>query len=237
MRCAIVDNRISAACERGLILRGFCVVKLPASKRLSAPVGSHPDMLLFYHDGHIISSADYCDEAAYAFSDIRESAPNVSIHFSDSEFKEKYPYDAIFNALVIGDKIFLKSDTASSDVLKYAKSRGLSPVHVSQGYPACTTLAFGEAAITADKGMARVLRREGFRVTEIENGGISLPPYEYGFIGGASGVFGNTVYFLGDVKRHPDGEKIIRAIESEGFNTVSLSDEELADLGRIIFIA
>ena len=84
--------------------------------------------------------------------------------------------------------------------------------------------------------MSEALKREGIEVCEIENGGILLPPHEYGFIGGAAGVYRNTVYFLGDVKKHKSAQKILDTCERAGFEAVSLSGEELADLGRIIFI-
>lgn len=236
MKCAIVDERISAECERSLLIRGFKVIKLPAAKNLGQAVKSHPDMIMFRHKNRIITSGEYCEECPYIFSDLREYAEDLNFTFTADEFGSDYPSDAIFNALTVGDKLFCKSDTVSSAVLEYARGAGLTLVHVNQGYPACTVLAFGNAAITADRGMASALRASGVRVTEISCGNISLPPYEYGFIGGASGVFSDTVYFLGSIDTHPDGEKIKAAIAAEGFGFVSLSEEKLCDLGRIIFV-
>ena len=76
----------------------------------------------------------------------------------------------------------------------------------------------------------------GINVTLIENGDIQLYPYEYGFIGGAAGVYKNEVYFLGDPATHRDSKKIHDAIINEGFIPIALSDEPLTDLGRILFI-
>ena len=113
---------------------------------------------------------------------------------------------------------------------------GLTSVNVKQGYPACTALAFGNSAITADRGMMAALTSREIKTTLISTADISLPPYEYGFIGGAAGVYKNEVYFLGDVHAHRDSEVIRQAITEAGYLPVSLSDEPLADLGRIIFI-
>ena len=63
---------------------------------------------------------------------------------------------------------------------------------------------------------------------------VKLAGYSYGFIGGASGVVDNKVYFFGDIKKHPDCDAICDAITNEGFIPVSLSDEPLRDLGGII---
>ena len=236
MKCAIVDERISRDCERALLIDGFTLIKTPPSKRLSAPVSSHPDMLMFYHRGNIISSADYCEDAPYVFSDIRELTENVRFTFTSDVFERDYPRDAIFNALIARDRIFIKADTASEAICDYARSAGLKIVPIKQGYPACTVLAFGNSAITADAGMAAAMKIVGITVTLISNGDISLPPYEYGFIGGASGVFKNTVYFLGNPLLHRDSGKITAAITDAGFDICALSDEPLTDLGRIIFI-
>lgn len=237
MAIALVDSRITAEMEHALIRRGFKVIPLPPTKRLPSPIASHPDMLLFYHSDTVITSAEYCDDAPFAFTDIREYSSKVRFQFVDEVQEVDYPRDAIFNAIVIGDKIFCRTESVSGSVLDYAKERGLRVVNVNQGYPACTTLPLSKkAAITADRGMARALSESGIRVTLIENGGILLPPYEYGFIGGAAGVFKDKVYFLGDITAHPSYHEILLACEEEKLTPVSLSSEKLTDLGRIIFI-
>ena len=93
-----------------------------------------------------------------------------------------------------------------------------------------------EAVITADRGLAKIFVEDGIRVTLIEDGGIDLPPYPYGFIGGCAGVYGGKVYFNGDVSLHPSLELIIDAIEREGMEIVCLSKEKLRDIGGIIFM-
>ena len=121
--------------------------------------------------------------------------------------------------------------------MEYAKAAGLEINNTKQGYPACTTLALSNSsAISADEGMARVLSQNGINVTLINNGDISLPPYEYGFIGGASGVYRDKLYFIGDYKLHRDAEKIENSIKEVNLTPLSLGAFPLLDLGRIIFI-
>ena len=236
MKIALTDERISEKCERGLMLRGFRVLKMPRYPALSEPMAAHPDMVMFSHKKRIITTADYCELCDFTFFELSSMVSGISFTVTADRTEAVYPGDCIFNALVIGDRIFLKTDTASRAVVEYAKRAGLKIVSVKQGYPACTVLALGDrAAITADRGMAEAMRGEGIEVTLIEDGGIILPPYEYGFIGGASGSFGNTVYFLGDIHSHPSAERIIRAAAMAGFSCESLSDEPLSDLGGIVF--
>ena len=219
------------------MLHGFTVIKTPPSKRLGAAVASHPDMLMFKCEDEIITSAEYCDEAAYVFSDIREYCPTVRISFTNDAFEPEYPRDAIFNALVCADKVYCRTASISPSVLEYAKKAELEAIDVKQGYPACTVLSLSdEVCITADAGMARALEERGVRVYRIENGDITLPPYEYGFIGGAAGVYRGVAYFLGNIDSHRSKDIIKEACEAAMVVPVSLSDELLADLGRIIFI-
>ena len=84
--------------------------------------------------------------------------------------------------------------------------------------------------------MADILQKHGIRVTLVEAGDVSLPPYKYGFIGGAGEVDEGKLYFFGDPKTHRDGEKIITAAEAEGLTVVPLSSGKLHDLGGILFI-
>lgn len=234
MKVLIVDERIDERCERALMKEGFFLLKLPADKRLGDGVCSHPDTLLFYSDGQIITTAEYAEDALYFFTDIREYSPSTRLRFTDEKRGDKYPTDCIMNALVIGRRIFCKADTVSEGIREYAAKHGYELIHTRQGYPACSVLAFGNAAITADEGLALLLEKYGVRVTRISQGGISLPPHQYGFIGGASGVVGDKIYFFGNIAVHPDGERICEAIRDEGFTPISLCNEKLTDLGGII---
>lgn len=236
MKTLIVDNRISYKCERALLKEGFTLIKIPADPTLGEAVASHPDTVAFYFDGELITTADYCDKAPYVFSDLRELCPDVRQTFTCDRREAIYPSDAIMNALVVGDRMFCNTSNISGAILEFAKRRGLSVHHVNQGYPACTTLAFGNCAITADQGMAAALIDVGIEVTLINNGGISLPPYEYGFIGGACGVYEDKVYFFGNLDLHPDSEIIKQSLARAGYTPVSLSDEELGDFGGFISI-
>lgn len=234
-RIAIVDIRIPEDQLRALMVRGFKVISMPPCPTLSAPVASHPDMLIARVGGEMITTGAYCELAGAEISEIFENT-KARFHFTAEEHGALYPTDVIFNALVMGDKLFAKLGSLSPYLKELAEKKGLKLVDVKQGYPACTTLKLSdEAAITADKGMAEALKREGVRVYTIENGGIMLPPYDYGFIGGTGGVRDGAVYFLGDASTHPSWSTIEAAIKAEGLRSVMLGDGTLLDLGGIIF--
>ncbi len=206
-------------------------------KALHSSIASHTDILTFYIDKTLFLSEKYTEEQPKLYSLLCSELKNVSIRTTTEYQKENYPSDAIFNGLIMGKRLFCKRNTFSREVIDFAEARGYKIINTKQGYPACTVLKISEnAAITADRGMARALSENGITVTLIENGGIYLPPYEYGFIGGAGALFKDVVYFLGDIENHPSAKIIIDAIERSEKKPVSLSGEKLSDLGGISFI-
>ena len=236
MRSVICDSRISPKAERRLRILGFEPILLPASSNLGEAVRSHPDTLICRIGDTLITSADYCEEASYIFSDIRERAPHIKIKVASEELSAKYPGDCKLNALISNQRIFLKKDSISDAVISEALAHGLKVISVKQGYPACSALSLGDAIITADEGLIRAAENAETKAYRIECGHISLPPHEYGFIGGATGVFEKRIYFHGDYKLHPSWKTIEEAADERGFELISLSDEPLSDIGGLIFL-
>ncbi len=236
MKIVLADERISDKCRRGLELRGFFPILLPPHPALPEPICSHPDSLIFYTRRELFTPAEYCERAAYVFSDIREYAPDIKIHFTSDILGSKYPEDARMNAKPLGDKLLLNKRTVSDAILSFAGEKGLDIVNTRQGYPACTALSLDGLVITADEGIKRALRDTNIKTAMIDYGGISLPPYDTGFIGGASGVYKDQVFFLGDCKTHPSCDIIERELKAYGYSPISLSDEPLSDLGGLIFL-
>lgn len=237
MKSVLIDSRAEGAVTDRLERLGYRVIALSPSRHLPPATSAHPDSLMTRLGGEIITFADYCDEAAFVFSDIREYHPTLRISFSSDTPCDTYPADTKYNALVMGKRVFARAESLSATVRERVAALGYELIPTRQGYPACTTLALDAShAITADKGMARVLAENGVEVTLIEPRGIMLPPYEYGFIGGATGVDGDKVYFVGDLASHPSGEAIEKAVRAAGLHPVSLSDGALIDIGGLIFL-
>ena len=236
MICAIVDNRISVSCRSRLVAEGFFIIELPADERLGTAVASHTDMLITRIDNNLLINRDYASSHSELIEQIKAAAPNYNIILDNSALGEDYPSDCIYNCLVTGNRIYARN-VENDSIASLAKETGRALKKIKQGYPACTTLMLdGKSAVTADLGMARVLSADGISVTLIENGDISLPPYEYGFIGGTCGIYDKTVYFCGDVTLHRSFEKIRDAIEGADMRYVCLSGEKLLDLGGILFL-
>lgn len=236
MAVAIVSEKISALCRASLMDEGFSLLPLPASKGLSAPVSHHPDTVLARLGEVIFCPEDYYFENGDFFQRLTALCPTLRVHTLAHRHESQYPRECAYNMLTAADTAYFNDRALAPEIAEAAKEMGFRTVFTRQGYAACTVLMLGAGhAITADGGMARVLQKNGVRVLSIREGSILLPPYGYGFIGGASGVYGNSVYFFGEVERHPSYEAMRQFAADAGFTLKSLSNEPLCDLGGILF--
>lgn len=212
------DNRIIEALKQ----EGFEVILLAPFSALDHPTDTHADMLLLDVNGKIFKHEDYLIDGE--FESISES------------MGAKYPHDVLLNIAVVGSHAFCNIKHASKTILKYLEDNGYTIHRIAQGYAHCSTcIVSDKAIITADKGIYTAACEVGIDALLIGAGSISLPPYGYGFIGGASGATDDAVYFCGSLEYHPDGERIRAFIEKCGKRVVELCDAPLTDIGGILF--
>lgn len=215
------DKKIIDSLEQ----KGFEVKPLAPFAALKSPMDTHADMLLLNVGDKIFKHIDY---KTYDIDNLIEINEPISAN---------YPNDVLLNIAIVGKNAFCNIKHASKTILQHLEQNGYSINHVSQGYSHCSTLIVSDnAIITADDGIASKAQAAGIDVLKISSGYISLPPYEYGFIGGASGVTNDSVYFCGSLSHHPSGEEIREFCRSYGKQTVELCDMPLEDIGGILFI-
>lgn len=237
IKIAFTDIRLPKKAVAFLASLGFKTITLPPFSKLGEAVASHADMLIHLSENTVFSFADYYDEYPSVFDSLYGliSKSGASFSFLSDEVAEKYPLDAGLNVLVIGKTVYARTKSASASLLEHYREKNYKIVDVKQGYPACTVMKIGEsAAVTSDAGMARALSNEGIKTLLIEVGGIALPPYEYGFIGGCAGCFDDKIYFAGCIEDHPAYNLIKDFAENEGYTLVSLGDFPLFDVGGIL---
>ena len=225
---AFYDSRIPVENAEHLRALGFFAVPIPECTSFSAPVCAHTDL-------QMVSLGD----TLLIHPELAQRMPSLARAngvIIDEFLPDEKSHEARLCALIGGGRLFGNTRLLSRALLSTAMQKGLKIVHTNQGFAACST-RFVDAhhAITADEGMHRALCNEGIEVLKISEGGVLLPPYPYGFIGGASGLFEDCVYFIGSLIKHPDGERIRAYIEDLGMHAVSLSDGALFDGGGIVF--
>lgn len=232
----LTDNRINASALSSLSSIANEVVLMPAADYLQAGVASHPDMLLFIGFEHIFCHRRYFEQNGPLIERI-SALTGYDICISDEPTDEKYPHDVLFNAVILGKKLICNTKTVSKLILSFAEKHGYEIIHVPQGYTKCSVAVVSDnAIITSDKAISSICNSVGIDVLTVSEGHICLPPYNYGFIGGTSGVFLDKVYFCGSLDRHPDGEIIKEFCSKHKKTAVSLSKDVLQDVGSLLFI-
>lgn len=157
------------------------------------------------------------------------------IQAKTGEIGSAYPENIGFNALCL-DKYFIHNLKYTNARLKSQAERlELIPVNVRQGYTKCSCVAVdGSSVITSDDGIYKVLSAlDDVNVLKIRHGYVHLDGFEYGFLGGASGRVGDTLYFAGDITKHPDFELIRTFIEQRNVR-IKWFEFPLCDIGSII---
>lgn len=148
---------------------------------------------------------------------------------------KRYPQNVLLNCLYLNNVLYGKLSALADEVKKYCNKNNIKTVNVNQGYTRCSTLVIDEkAVITADTSIAKVLENNGVEVLKICEGHIFLEDFDYGFIGGAGVKIGNTIFFCGNIKNHPDFEKINAFINRHNKIIKILCEEiTLTDIGGI----
>lgn len=232
----ICDYRTPRAVLNPLKERGFDIIQLPPDPSLPYPVNGHTDLLVFIIEGYLLTRESYYYTALADIDKLCKKA-RLKRMISTEEAGAKYPRDCGLCAAISGKNIIYCEKSADRKLLRMGIARGYSLLNVPQGYTKCSCAILADGSIiTSDEGIVRVTRAAGIDTLAVSAGHIDLPGYDYGFIGGASGLCGNTLYFCGNIKAHPDYEKIAGFSEKHKTEIVSLSEERLYDVGSLVFI-
>ena len=213
---------------------GIEVVPLKPYFRLDLPVASHADMLFSVVDNKIFCYKDYTNENNL-LSTLESSGKEIV--FVSNICDPTYPKDVSLNVLWIGETLICNVKSVAKEILKYAKEKGYEIVDVKQGYAACSTLVLNKnCAITTDKTILCALESVGKRALLISSNGISLEGYNCGFIGGASGILGDTVFVFGQIDTLAHANDILEFCKSENIVIKSISSGGVCDFGGIKLI-
>lgn len=241
---AVLSARTPAAIVEALRERGYTVLLLPPYGALASPVCDHADMLLCALGTHLFCPLAYAEQSdARAVLDecCRRTGLALSPLPEGEIFSSVYPNDIKLNALLLGGHLFARLDAVSPALCRYAETAvRLKLTDVRQGYARCSTAQVApNAIITADRGIVDAAHSAGIEALLISPGGIALPGYDYGFIGGASGydATSRTLYLCGSPALHPDWQngRIPAFCQSHGCKVVVLPHSEWIDVGGIQF--
>lgn len=239
-KICLFDARLPAPAAAALAAEGYDLLPLSPLGTLSAPVCGHADLLLFPLGGTVLTRRSYAAENPQLAAALK--AAGVRLLLSDDGGGELYPRDVGFCAAVAGRRLICRADVTDPLLLSLAANAGLETVNVRQGYARCSCVPLPDGAvITADAGLSSALRRVGAEVLTVTPGHISLPGVgngHEGFPGGACGIDEDrrTVWFVGSLDAHPDGDRIAAFCAAHGLRARSLCPGELCDVGSLFFV-
>lgn len=230
-------KKIVAAAEA----HGFDVAYVPSAVGMASPVAAHPDMLFFCGFGQLFVRLRHLENKRIFEISEQISRSGYILSPTSDEPSELYPSDIAFNCFILPQTALIgKADFISGAIKCAATSSGLPVIESKQGYSKCSSVLISgtnrndSLVISADTSIIRSVSDCAASAVKISCGHVSLPGYDTGFIGGASFSTDDTVYFLGDVSRHPDFKLIVSSANALGRDVVSLSDEMLFDAGCLL---
>lgn len=206
------------------------VIECEGCEEVDISIRNHPDINFFHLGGNKIICAKNNEKLINNLSE-----EGYEIIKSRNDIKSPYPYDVSLNVMIL-DNILWYGKTADELIKEYAQKQNMTKILLNQGYVKCTTCVVNNhSIITSDSGTAKIFKKQGMDVLLIEQGGIELPGYNYGFLGGSCGLIDkNTLAFTGDVSRHEDWNKIKAFLTEREIKCISLTEERLIDIGSII---
>ena len=233
---ALIDCRADASLLSALKSHGFEPITIPPADYLQAGIASHTDMLIFIGFDRLFCHTSYYEKNK-SLIDSLAACSQLTLTISDEPVGAKYPSDVLFNACLIGNRLICNEKTVSRFILDAAIEKKYEIINVPQGYTKCSICTVSDnAIITADHPIATACKALDINVLEISEGYVALSPYSHGFIGGASGMCGDMVYFCGSLSTHPDAGRIVDFCRAYGKTAISLTDSALIDVGTIFFI-
>lgn len=194
-----------------------------------ASINSHPDLQI-----HFIS-----DTAAVV-------APSVYTHYKNilpdnidlkpgiCDIGFTYPQNCAYNIVRLGETVICNTAFAEKTILDYYKKIGYRIINVKQGYTKCNICPVSDTEfITEDCGIYKTVGSvaKDIKIHLITPGSVRLNGFEYGFIGGASGICGDKILFCGNALRNSELKNLINEIH---IKAVMLSDDDLYDFGSVI---
>lgn len=147
-----------------------------------------------------------------------------------------YPNNVILNHTILNNNVICLKKSVPTELLKIFDDNHFTIIDTKQGYSKCSVcVVSNNAIITSDDSIYNSCIKNKIDVLKISKGQIVLEGTNYGFIGGCSGKLDkDCLAFTGNIKLHSDYADIKAFCNNYGVNLLSLSNNQLIDIGSII---
>lgn len=213
-------------------LKDLNIIRTTVIKNVLEGIDTHPDMCVCHLENNkIVVSPD-----SYQYYNEILSDFGFEIIKGDSVLSPEYPSDIAYNCVLINGKLFHNLKYTDKKILEFAQDNNYERINVKQGYTKCSTLIVdSESVITSDAGLYKVYINNGIKTLYVSNEKIKLRNFNCGFIGGCGGLLSkNKMAFFGDVKKHPDYNRIREFLSERNIEIICICEGEISDYGSII---
>ncbi|MCR3957064.1 MAG: hypothetical protein NUK57_12280 [Gudongella sp.] len=229
---AIINKDATSEIFQAIESMGIRTIPTIETSCLPRYVANHPDMVLSpLPDGSVVAAP-----SVWEYYNNKLENHGIQVRKGWTDLEESYPKDVPYNVTYLKDTLIHRLDVTDGVILDFAEKLNLKRLNIRQGYSKCSLVIVDESSgITSDSGIFKTLSGEGFDVLLIKPGYIRLPGFEYGFIGGATGLISqDKMAVTGNLDLHPDKYRIEEFLTEKGISLLYLTQEPAIDIGTII---
>ena len=221
-----------------LTQHGYRILRLPRNPQLPVAVSAHPDLSVFFAPDAVYTTTEY---ATLAKDELNAVCVAIGrpLRTVTGECGSTYPQDVLLDALPLGGLLFCLPHATAPELTAHPAYR---VVPVRQGYAKCAALPVGNQALaSADPSLLHAAERNGLEILSLGAGGIRLPGYDSGFIGGTASFapYGgtDTVFFCGNLAGYSDGDRLKRFLIAHGLKFWDLPMFPMTDIGTVFLFS
>jgi len=219
--------------EKPLLNLGLTPIFVPENPHVHPDLSGHTDLSIVHTGGKGIWLAPFLRGSR--LSDALKTL-GFEVNFPDIVQSSKYPADAGMNIMCCGKYALYSHGCSAHEIVADFKNKGYTMLNSRQGYARCSCCIVSEnAVICSDRGIYTALKDSDLDVLLIEPGHISLPGYEYGFIGGSAfKISRDHLAFTGKLDLHPDKQRIMDFLKNHSVQPIYLSNRPIFDIGSAV---
>lgn len=159
---------------------------------------------------------------------------NISFSIGEGFVNNLKFQDTAYNALVSENYLIHHQKSTDKEILKRCQNKEF--VHVNQRFTRCSAVSLkNNNFLTSDKGIANTLCEKKLNCLYVQPNGIVLPSLNYGLLGGCIGVYDDTIFIIGNLSYHQEGDKIQYFLKKLHYQIIELYKGPLFDGGGLFF--
>lgn len=225
---AIIDSRAPIEAIENL-KKTFDVLEFKSEGITYDEVSGHPDIFIFQDKNKFIIAPNSPNELIHFFKE-----HSVNFTFGKKEVGTELNNSTQYNCIVTANLLLHKKGFTDDVILSINQNKEI--IELPQAYTRCSLTKLNDNNfITSDSGISKALNKEKLNNLLVNPKSIELPGYPYGFFGGTNGIHNNTLYLIGSIKYHKQGEVIRKFINDNNLKIIELHQGPLYDGGGIFF--